>query len=643
MSRKALLALILMASGLVYAQVPISGLPQATLPLTGNESVVMNQNGSTRQGKVSSITSLVTLSAATGIVLTPNPIVGGPGTIGLSIPVAVSSGGTGAVTLSGLILGNGVGPFTPYAGATCTNQFLRSLSASGVGTCNSISLVSDVTGNLPVTNLNSGTGAGASTYWTGNATWSQVNLASGVTGNLSVNNLNSGTGASATTVWTGNGTWTAPAGGVTGLANPTGTIGLTAVNGAATTVLRSDSAPPLSQAIVPTWTGSHGFNGAYVTSAATTLTSPGQQGITFINSTSGANAKIWDILDSTANHLTFRAVNDAFGSAGNWLDVTRSGLSISSLSFGNSTDNPSYSFLGTGRTSFGGTYGGGTTPIVGASAATSNFYGEFDGTHEALFGTFASGGFVGTFSNHEFDFRTNNLARGVIDANGHWTLSPPAAGGQTSFTFNARTGNNAMLVTQQAGAGAAFGLVVQAGTNSSDYNMLLQSQSGSTLFELFGDGGAVVGSPTGGDQGLGTINATGLFVNGVSSACSSGSWSATPSGFSSVASQTFKWSKCGNLVTVIVPAFTGTSNAITFFVGSVPAAIQPASTVTGHCGGFEDNGVLFLEGTVNPSGSTMGFSLWVTTGTHIQENSNGWTNTGTKGLNQGCSFTYSVQ
>jgi len=44
------------------------------------------------------------------------------------------------------------------------------------------------------------------------------------------------------------------------LANPTGTIGLTAVNGSLTTGLRSDGAPPLSQAIVPTWTGIHTFN-----------------------------------------------------------------------------------------------------------------------------------------------------------------------------------------------------------------------------------------------------------------------------------------------------------------------------------------------------------------------------------------------
>lgn len=43
-------------------------------------------------------------------------------------------------------------------------------------------------------------------------------------------------------------------------ANPTATIGLTAVNGSAATFMRSDAAPALSQSIAPTWTGLHTFN-----------------------------------------------------------------------------------------------------------------------------------------------------------------------------------------------------------------------------------------------------------------------------------------------------------------------------------------------------------------------------------------------
>ena len=61
-------------------------------------------------------------------------------------------------------------------------------------------------------------------------------------------------------------------GGPTG-ANPTGTVGLTAVNGTASTFLRSDGAPALSQAIIPTWTGLHTFNtGGIISNASSTWT-----------------------------------------------------------------------------------------------------------------------------------------------------------------------------------------------------------------------------------------------------------------------------------------------------------------------------------------------------------------------------------
>lgn len=54
-------------------------------------------------------------------------------------------------------------------------------------------------------------------------------------------------------------------------ANPSAKVGLAAVNGTATTFMRSDGAPALDQAIAPTWTGLHTFNGG-VTIGSVSLT-----------------------------------------------------------------------------------------------------------------------------------------------------------------------------------------------------------------------------------------------------------------------------------------------------------------------------------------------------------------------------------
>lgn len=335
-----------------------------------------------------------------------------------------------------------------------------------------------------------------------------------------------GCSGSSTSFLNGAGGCTTPTGTTTS-ANPSATLGLTAVNGTATTFMTSDSAPALSQAISPTWTGVHGFNGAYVTSSATSLTSPGQNGITFVNSGAGANAKIWDVLQTTANHLTFRAVNDTFGSAGNWLDVTRSGLPITAITIGNTTDKPAI------------TLNGATTipaPSSGTALAVTGLSGSPTITAAASSGPAAVSGWgwnngittnawnlysqstdpmtVGTAGAATLSLGTNGTARVTINSAGNMVENAPSSG--TSLTVNGVANAYTTLVTGSATSGQSFGLRVNAGTTSADAVFNLQTQGAATLLTVAGDGGVTVGTPTGGDEGLGTINAaSGYFLNGV--------------------------------------------------------------------------------------------------------------------------------
>lgn len=102
----------------------------------------------------------------------------------------------------------------------------------------------------------------------------------------------------------------------------------------------------------------------------------------------------------------------------------------------------------------------------------------------------------------------------TISLTGNVTIAAPSSG--IGLTVNGVASANTLVVQASTSSGNSGGMLLNAGTTSADNALVINNAAASVQYvRVAGDGSVVVGSPTGGNQGLGTLNATGLFVNGV--------------------------------------------------------------------------------------------------------------------------------
>lgn len=348
-----------------------------------------------------------------------------------------------------------------------------------------------------------------------------------------------------------------------------------------------------------------------------------QPGIAFGESDAAVDNRWWRVF-AISEQLRFDVVNDAASISASWLTVDRTGAVVDSITLNANAAAGTIAFTTNGATNFSvdATRVRPVLPVYLSDGAV--------GTPSLTFNSDTNTGLYWIGAD-QIGLTTGGTLRLTVST-GAFTftlphLSSDGSAGNPAYSFSGdpdtgfyRSATNAASFTSGGSQTIGFGngiFLHDGSVTTPAYNFLNDTNTG-----FFRDTADQIAIALGG-------------VNGGQIA--QGSFTITYTGFTANPTGTATWYRSGKIVTLILPALTGTSNATTFTMTGIPAAISPVTTQRIQLPLFavRNNGSDGANGSLSvAAGGT--FSVFES-GSGV-----GWSNINGKGIVAICTVCYSV-